>query len=71
MTAPVLMMISGINGAGKSTITTRLRRSYGFPENYTNPDDIVLTLTNISDPAERVYTAAKLRQGVGTFATFH
>jgi predicted ABC-type ATPase len=60
MTAPVLVMISGINGAGKSTITNRLRRSHGFPENYTNPDDIVLTLTNIPDPAERVYTAAKL-----------
>jgi predicted ABC-type ATPase len=57
-TSPLLVTIAGVNGAGKSTITARLRQEPGFPSNYINPDEIALTLTNISDPAERAYTAA-------------
>jgi predicted ABC-type ATPase len=52
MSTPLLVMIAGVNGAGKSTITAQLRKIQGFPENYTNPDDIALTLTNISDPSD-------------------
>ena len=58
-TSPQLVMVAGVNGAGKSTITARLRQSPGFPSNYINPDEIALTLTDIPDPAERAYTAAK------------
>ena len=58
-TSPQLVMVAGVNGAGKSTITARLRQSPGFPSNYINPDEIALTLTDIADPAERAYTAAK------------
>jgi predicted ABC-type ATPase len=57
---PLLVIIAGANGSGKSTITDRLRQSAGFPVNYVNPDKIALTLTSISDPVDRVYTAAKI-----------
>jgi predicted ABC-type ATPase len=56
----LLVVVAGANGSGKSTITAHLRQSAGFPINYINPDEIALTLTNISDPVERVYTAAKM-----------
>jgi predicted ABC-type ATPase len=57
--SPLLIAIVGVNGAGKSTITARLRQEPGFPSNYVNPDEIALTLTDISDPTDRVYTAAR------------
>ncbi len=56
---PLLVAIVGVNGAGKSTITARLRQEPGFPSNYVNPDEIALTLTDIADPIERAYTAAR------------
>jgi predicted ABC-type ATPase len=58
-TSPLLVTIAGVNGAGKSTITARLRQEPGFPSNYINPDEIALTLTDITDPIERAYTAAR------------
>ena len=48
--SPLLVAIVGVNGAGKSTITARLRQEPGFPSNYVNPDEIALTLTDIADP---------------------
>jgi predicted ABC-type ATPase len=57
--SPLLIAIVGVNGAGKSTITARLRQEPGFPSNYVNPDEIALTLTDIDDPIDRVYTAAR------------
>jgi predicted ABC-type ATPase len=58
-TSPLLVTIAGVNGAGKSTITARLRQEPGFPSNYINPDEIALTLTDITDPIKRAYTAAR------------
>jgi predicted ABC-type ATPase len=58
-TSPLLVIIAGVNGAGKSTITARLRQEPGFPSNYVNPDEIALTLTDIVDPIDRAYTAAR------------
>ncbi|PSB58221.1 zeta toxin family protein [Chamaesiphon polymorphus] len=57
--SPLLIAIVGVNGAGKSTITARLRQEPGFPANYVNPDEIALTLTDIADPIDRSYTAAR------------
>ncbi len=56
---PLLVVIAGVNGAGKSTITARLRQEPGFPSNYINPDEIALTLTDITDLRERASTASK------------
>ena len=56
---PLLIAIVGVNGAGKSTITARFQQEIGFPLNYVNADEIALTLTAISDPADRAYTAAR------------
>jgi predicted ABC-type ATPase len=57
---PLLVVVAGANGSGKSTITARLRQESGFPQHYVNPDEIALTLTEIGDLKERVYTAAKV-----------
>jgi predicted ABC-type ATPase len=57
--SPLLIAIVGVNGAGKSTITARLRQEPGFPSKYVNPDEIALTLTNIVDPIDRAYTATR------------
>lgn len=59
MNSPKLVIIAGPNGAGKSTITARFRQKSDFPENYINPDEIVLTMTEITDPVERVYAAMR------------
>ena len=57
--SPLLIAIVGVNGAGKSTITARFQQEIGFPLNYVNADEIALTLTDISDLADRAYTAAR------------
>jgi predicted ABC-type ATPase len=59
MNQPQLIMIAGPNGAGKSTITQRFRDNNLLPSNYINPDEIVLNMTEIVDPVERVYAAAR------------
>jgi predicted ABC-type ATPase len=59
MNQPQLIMIAGPNGAGKSTITQRFRDNNLLPSNYINPDEIVLNMTEIADPVERVYAAAR------------
>jgi predicted ABC-type ATPase len=59
MSRPQLIMIAGPNGAGKSTITARLRENGFLPSNYINPDEIVLGMTDIAEPIERVYAAAR------------
>ena len=59
MNQPQLIMIAGPNGAGKSTITQRFRDNDLLPSNYINPDEIVLNMTEIFDPTERVYAAAR------------
>lgn len=42
--APFLLVIAGLNGSGKTTITNTLRaEGYDFGEN-TNPDDITQAL---------------------------
>jgi predicted ABC-type ATPase len=59
MNQPQLIMIAGPNGAGKSTITQRFRDNNLLPNNYINPDEIVLNMTEVVDPIERVYAAAR------------
>jgi predicted ABC-type ATPase len=59
MNQPQLIMIAGPNGAGKSTITQRFRDNNLLPINYINPDEIVLNMTEIVNPVERVYAAAR------------
>jgi predicted ABC-type ATPase len=59
MNQPQLITIAGPNGAGKSTITQRFRDNNLLPNNYINPDEIVLGMTEIVDPIERVYAAAR------------
>ncbi len=59
MNQPQLIMIAGPNGAGKSTITQRFRDNNLLSSNYINPDEIVLNMTEIIDPVERVYAAAR------------
>jgi predicted ABC-type ATPase len=59
MNQPQLIMIAGPNGAGKSTITQRFRDNNLLPSNYINPDEIVLNMTDLIDPIERVYAAAR------------
>jgi predicted ABC-type ATPase len=59
MGSPKIVMIAGPNGAGKSTITAQFRQKADFPGNYINPDEIVLNMTEIVDPIERVYAAAR------------
>jgi predicted ABC-type ATPase len=59
MNQPQLITIAGPNGAGKSTITQRYRDNNLLPSNYINPDEIVLNMTEIVDPIERVYAAAR------------
>jgi predicted ABC-type ATPase len=59
MNQPQIITIAGPNGAGKSTITQRFRDNNLLPNNYINPDEIVLNMTEIIDPIERVYAAAR------------
>jgi predicted ABC-type ATPase len=59
MNQPQLVTIAGPNGAGKSTVTQRYRDNNLLPSNYINPDEIVLNMTEIVDPIERVYAAAR------------
>jgi predicted ABC-type ATPase len=59
MNQPQLITIAGPNGAGKSTVTQRYRDNNLLPRNYINPDEIVLNMTEIIDPIERVYAAAR------------
>ena len=62
---PSLRLIAGPNGSGKTTLTDQLRKIYHVPlGQYSNPDEIELSLKNHNVHSDDLLERSRLAQGI-------